>query len=183
MVVSTDSDEIADIARDFGAEVPFRRPDELSDDFANTDVVFTHALRFLQAKGMELKYACCIYATAPFIQPRYLQEGCRLLEETNAGNAFSVTTFPSPILRSQLINESGRLEMRWPEYRMTRSQDLPEFYHDAGQFYWTRVAQYFDKPDLYDDAIPVVLPRHLVQDIDTEEDWKHTELMFKALQS
>lgn len=182
VVVSTDLEEIAEIARNSGAEIPFIRPPELSDDFANTDAVFTHALRFLQSQGFEFEYACCIYATAPFVQPRYLQEGCRLLEEANASNAFSVTTFPFPILRSQLIKENGLLEMHWPEYRMTRSQDLPEFYHDAGQFYWTRVERYFDKPDLYDNAAPVVLPRHLVQDIDTEEDWKRAELMFKVLE-
>jgi pseudaminic acid cytidylyltransferase len=181
VVVSTDSEEIAEVSLASGAEIPFIRPAELSDDYANTDAVFIHALRFFQSQGVELKFACCIYATAPFVQSRYLQEGCRLLEEANANNAFSVTTFPFPILRSQMINEDGLLEMRWPEYRMTRSQDLPEFYHDAGQFYWTRVAHYFNNPDLYDNAAPVVLPRHLVQDIDTEEDWKRAELMFKAL--
>jgi pseudaminic acid cytidylyltransferase len=181
VVVSTDSEEIAKISRSSGAETPFVRPAELADDFTNTDAVFMHALRFVLSQGIEFEYACCIYPTAPFIQPHYIQEGHRLLEESNAHNAFSVTTFPYPILRSQLINEDALLEMRWPEHRMTRSQDLPEFYHDAGQFYWTRITQYLTKPDLYDQAVPVVLPRHLVQDIDTEEDWKRAELMYKAL--
>lgn len=182
VIVSTDSEEIAGVAKTYGAEVPFIRPAGLSDDFANTDAVFMHALEFLAAEGENYEYACCIYATAPFIQARYIQEGCRLMDEKNAANAFSVTTFPFPVLRSQIINSSGLLEMRWPEHRMTRSQDLPEFYHDAGQFYWTRVYRYLEHSDLYADAAPVVLPRYLVQDIDTEEDWKRAELMFKTLE-
>lgn len=180
VVVSTDSEEIAKTARKYGAEVPFMRPSELSDDFANTDIVFTHALRFLQDQGLNLEKACCIYATAPFVQPLFLHEGFSLLEDGNAHNAFSVTTFPFPILRSQLIKDTGLLEMRWPEYRQTRSQDFPEFYHDAGQFYWTQVERYFLNPDLYDNAAPVILPRCFVQDIDTEEDWNRAELMYKA---
>lgn len=182
VIVSTDSEEIAEIAKCHGAEIPFIRPSELAGDFVNTDAVFMHALEFIMAQGRGYKYACCLYATAPFVQVRSLQEGRRVLEKKDADNAFSVTTFPFPILRSQLINSDGLLEMRWPEHRMTRSQDLPEFYHDAGQFYWTRISQYFEKPDLYAGAVPVVLPRHLVQDIDTEEDWIRAELMFKAVE-
>jgi pseudaminic acid cytidylyltransferase len=181
IIVSTDSEEIADVAALYGAEIPFIRPAELSDDFVNTDAVFMHALKFLLGRNADYRYACCIYATAPFVRSRYLCEGRRLVEEMDADNAFSVTTFSFPILRSQLINRAGLLEMRWPEYRMTRSQDLPEFYHDAGQFYWTRIDRYMEKPDLYAGAVPIILPRHLVQDIDTEEDWIRAELMFKTM--
>ncbi len=181
VVVSTDSNEIADVARTYGAEVPFMRAADLSDDFTGTGAVFAHALKFLIAEGRPYRFACCMYATAPFVRVSFLEEGYRLLEEKDVVNAFTVTSFPFPILRSQQLNEDGVLEMKWPEYRMTRSQDLPEFYHDAGQLYWTRVKEFLEMPDLYRDAAPIILPRHLAQDIDTEEDWIRAELMFKTL--
>jgi pseudaminic acid cytidylyltransferase len=181
IIVTTDSDEIATVAQEWGAEVPFMRPPELSDDFAGTDAVFTHALRFLLEQEAAIDFACCIYATAPFIRSEYLKQGLELLQESKASSAFSVTSYAFPVFRAQKINSEGILEMQWPEHRMTRSQDLPELYHDAGQFYWTKVPRYMLNPSLYAEALPVILPRYLVQDIDTEEDWKRAELMYKAL--
>lgn len=181
IIVTTDSSEIADVAREWGAEVPFMRPSELSDDHATTDAVILHALNGLKEDGAEIEYACCLYATAPFVQPEFLSKGLELLKSTGATTGFSVTTFPFPILRGLKINETGALEMIWPEHRLTRSQDLLEAYHDAGQFYWLNVAKYIQAPQVYaPGARPIVLPRHLVQDIDTEEDWRRAELMYKA---
>ncbi len=182
IIVSTNSPEIAEIAQDYGAEVPFIRPENLSDDFTPTAPVLAHALEWLAAHESRPNYACCIYATAPFLTEKYLRRGYELLLEKKASCAFSVTTYPSSIFRSLKINQDGRLEMFWPEYELTRSNDLPEAYHDAGQFYWVTSSAFLKEKRLYSpDAVPVILPRKLVQDIDTLEDWNTAELMFKAI--
>jgi len=183
IIVTTDSEEIAEVAREWGSEVPFMRPPELSDDDASTDAVLIHALDWFQKNDIALEYACCLYATAPFVQPEYLRQGLELLTSTGASSALSVTSFPFPIFRGLKINTQGALEMFWPEYRMTRSQDLPEAFHDAGQFYWMNVAKYVQSPVLYaPDALPVILPRHFVQDIDTQEDWTRAEIIYNLLE-
>ena len=179
IVVSTDSEEIAAVAKEYGAEIPFMRPDELSDDFTTTDAVLIHALEQLE----DVEYACCLYATAPFVRPEFLRAGLETIKKTGATSAFSVTTFPFPIFRGLKINDGGALEMLWPEHRTTRSQDLPETYHDAGQFYWFDAEKYLKTAVMYaPDSLPIILPRHLVQDIDTPEDWERAELMFQALE-
>ena len=180
IIVSTDSEEIGGVARASGAEVPFIRSAELSDDFTGTDAVIIHALEWLKQAGNLPDFACCVYATAPFIRSEDLREGLKVLKEEAAANAFSVTSYAFPILRAQKINDRGLLEMQWPEHRNSRSQDLPEFCHDAGQFYWTRVARYLENHSLYTEARPVFIPRYRVQDIDSEEDWQRAELMYKA---
>ena len=183
IIVSTDSEEVADMARTYGVEVPFMRPSKLSDDHATTDDVVIHALKWFHDNGVCIEYACCLYATAPFVQPTYLRKGLDRLKSTGATSAFSVTSFPFPIFRSLKINDQGSLEMFWPEHKMTRSQDLPDAYHDAGQFYWLNVAKYLKNQTIYaPDSVPIILPRHLVQDIDTPEDWVRAELMFQALE-
>lgn len=183
IIVSTDSDEIADIARSWDAEVPFMRPAELSNDHATTDDVILHALDWCSENGMSVEYACCLYATAPFARSGDLREGLNVLQRTGSVSAFSVTTFPFPIFRGLKINDQGTLEMFWPEHGMTRSQDLPEAYHDAGQFYWLNVTKYLKVKHVYSEgAVPVILPRYLVQDVDTEEDWQCAELIYEMLQ-
>lgn len=181
IIVTTDSEEIAEVARCWGAEVPYVRPAELSSDQVTTDAVLVHALNWFLENGDSVQKACCLYATAPFVKPEYLSQGLADLDSRKATSVIAVTTFPFPILRGLKINEQSALEMIWPEHRLTRSQDLPEAYHDAGQFYWVNVARYLALPKLYaSDAAPIILPRHLVQDIDTEEDWQRAELMYKA---
>ncbi|MCF7668542.1 MAG: pseudaminic acid cytidylyltransferase [Verrucomicrobia bacterium] len=182
IIVSTDSDEIAKVAKRYGADVPFNRPAALADDRTGTDDVFLHALQFLSEQASSPAFACCIYATAPFLRAEHLEQGLDILEANGASSAVAVTSFPFPVLRAQRIDDAGRLVMQWPEHRMTRSQDLPEFYHDAGQFYWTRVDRYLKNPNVYHDAAPVIIPRYLVHDIDSEEDWTRAELMYKTLQ-
>jgi pseudaminic acid cytidylyltransferase len=182
VIVSTDSEKIAATAVAYGAEVPFRRPSELSDDFTPTAPVLIHALKWLMEHQASAAFACCIYATAPFVQADAIRKGYRLLTQRNVSTVFSVTTFAFPIFRALRINPAGSLEMFWPEYEMTRSNDLEEAYHDAGQFYWVNVAEFFKTQKLYGpDALPVVLPRYLVQDIDTPEDWQTAERMYQAL--
>jgi pseudaminic acid cytidylyltransferase len=183
VIVSTDDDEIAAVARGFGAETPFLRPAAIADDHAGTNAVVKHAIEYLRARGETVDYACCIYATAPFVRPDYLCQGYAVLAASDKQFAFSVTSFPFPIQRALRILPDGALDAFAPEHRYTRSQDLEEAYHDAGQFYWGRADAFVDGAVLFSPvSLPVVLPRHLVQDIDTLEDWRRAELMYAALQ-
>ena len=181
VIVSTDDEAIALIAREYGATVPFLRPKELSDDFTGTQDVISHAIAYLKDKDEVYEYVCTIYATAPLLQIEYLIKGYAALENSTAINAFSATSMPFPIQRTFKLNDDGRCEMFTPEHYMTRSQDLEEAYQDAGQFYWRKLAQTSDEVMFGKDSIPVILPRHLVQDIDTLEDWKRAEIMYKVL--
>jgi len=183
IIVSTDSEEIAEVAKIWGAEVPFIRPPELADDFTGTVPVLLHALNWLSGHGFAVDYFCCIYATAPFVQPEHIIEGFTLLKKRNATTAFSVTTFPYSIFRALKIGGDDRVEMFWPEHENSRSNDLPEAYHDAGQFYWANAKNYLKEKQFYSkDSVPVILPRYLVQDIDTPEDWETAEKMYSVLQ-
>lgn len=182
IIVSTDDAEIAAVARQYGAEVPFMRPPELSDDYTGTIPVIAHAVQWQASHGPAADEVCCIYATAPFLLPEDLQRGLNVLRESGAAYAFSVTSFAFPIQRAIRITEANRVEMFSPEHFNTRSQDLEEAWHDAGQFYWgTAQAWTSAKPLFSSDSSPVVQPRHRVQDIDTPEDWNRAELMFAAL--
>jgi pseudaminic acid cytidylyltransferase len=184
IIVTTDSEKIASIAKEYGADVPFMRPKDLSDDHTPTAPVIVHALKWLRDRGRSPEYACCIYATALFVRPEFIRKGYEILIGKGVSSAFSVTTFPFPIFRALKINARGSLEMFWPEYELTRHQDLPEAYHDAGQFYWLRVESFLKSERLYSpDAMPVLLPRYMVQDIDTPEDWESAERMYGILQS
>ena len=174
--------EIADIAVAYGAEVPFLRPATLADSFTGTSAVVKHAIEWLNAHGPMVEYACCIYATAPFLQQRYLKEGYARLQQSDRMYAFSVTSFSFPVQRAIRIVSDGSVDPMFPESIMMRSQDLDEAYHDAGQFYWGRAEAFLNEVDLFSSAtIPVLLPRSLVQDIDTPEDWMRAELMCRVL--
>lgn len=182
IIVSTDDDEIAAIAQQHGAEVPFMRPEHLANDLAGTIPVMRHAVEWLNRKSSEPEAVCCLYATAPFVQARDLREGLRTLLEQRCDYAFSVTSFPFPIQRAVRITADRRIEMFQPEYVSTRSQDLEEAYHDAGQFYWGKTAAWLCEKPLFSAAsVPVILPRHRVQDIDTQEDWERAEWLFKTM--
>lgn len=181
IIVSTDDMEIADVARQCGVEVPFIRPDELSNDYATTGQVMSHAVAWLQRESV-IQAACCIYATAPFLSAEDIQHGYRKFEETQSDYAFSVTTYAFPIQRALKKSTNGRVSMFQPAEFQTRSQDLEEAFHDAGQFYWGKPEAWKkERPIFNSDSTAVVLPRHRVQDIDTQEDWDRAELMFQAL--
>ena len=183
IIVSTDDEEIADIAKNAGASVPFMRPKELSDDYTATGAVVEHAIKFLQARGDRIKFVCTIYATAPLIDEFYIKLGLEKLRASNAKNAFSCTSMPFPIWRTFKIAKDGRCEMFWRENFAKRSQDLEEAYQDAGQFYWTNLdAPSSDEIFFGRDSIAIVLPRHLVQDIDTPQDWIRAEFLYEAVQ-
>lgn len=183
IIVSTDSDEIAQVAESLGASAPFRRPAELANDFAPTIPVIRHAVEQVEAQsGQKVGFVCCIYATAPFVSSHYLKEGFRLISGGDLDYAFSATKFPFPIQRAFFVSKEGRVELAYPEFEKTRSQDLPEGFHDAGQFYWgTADAFKKERPIFSLKSAPVVLPTYLVQDIDTLDDWKRAEYMKASL--
>ena len=184
IIVSTDDAEIAATAQTFGAEVPFERPESLSDDHTGTTSVISHAVKWLVEDGEKFENVCCLYATAPFIQPDDLRRGLEILQEQECAYVFSVTSFTFPIQRAIRITQGQRVEMFQPEHFMTRSQDLEEAYHDAGQFYWGTTLAWLDKSPLFEKySAPVILPRYRVQDIDTQEDWQRAEWLFKALRA
>jgi N-acylneuraminate cytidylyltransferase len=183
VIVSTDDEEIAEVAKAHGAQVPFLRPAALADDFTGTAAVIAHALVELRERSFDL--ACCIYATAPLLQARFLREGFDLLRgNPDKSFAFSVTGFGFPVHRALILDEQGALTPLYPQFRDARSQDLAEAFQDAGQFYWGRRDAWARGDALFSSkSLPVVLPRHLVQDIDTAEDWKRAEYLYAALKA
>lgn len=183
VIVSTDDSQIREIANTYGAETPFVRPPELANDHATTVPVIKQAVNWVQEHVGPVDKVCCIYATAPFIQATSLHEAYKLLiSKKVAGYVFSATTFPFPIQRAFKVKPDGLVEMFEPHNYMTRSQDLEEAYQDAGQFYWGDASNYMNEKIFFStDSMAYVLPRHMVQDIDTPEDWKRAELMFQAL--
>jgi N-acylneuraminate cytidylyltransferase len=183
VVVSTDDDEIAEVARQFGAEVPFQRPPELSDDHSGTTEVIAHAVRWLKDDGTDVTAACCIYATAPFIREADLAAALAKLESGAWQYVFSATTFAFPIFRSFRMTAADGVEMFYPQHFATRSQDLPEALHDAGQFYWGRVNAWLNNARFFEaESTVLTIPRWRVQDIDTLEDWERAEVMMRVLQ-
>jgi len=182
VVVSTDDSEIAEVAKSFGAEVPFVRPGEIANDYTATIPVVKHAIEWLDGQGWLSSDVCCLYATAPFVQADFIRQAYRKMKREEADYCFTVTTFAFPIQRAIKISVKDRIEMFYPEHFGTRSQDLEEAYHDAGQFYWGKAEAFKQqKPFFSKGSTPYILPRHLVQDVDTPEDWKRAELMYETL--
>jgi len=182
IIVTTDDQEIMNIAKEYGAQT-YKRPEYLADDFTATQPVIDNVLEYLKKNNEEYDYYCTIYATAPLLQEKYLKKGYENLKNSDAVNAFSVTSMPFPIKRTFKITDDNRCEMFWPEHALTRSQDLEEAYQDAGQFYWTNLKKASSEIFFGKDSIPIILPRYLVQDIDTPEDWIRAEFMYKALKN
>ena len=183
--VSTDDEEIAAVAQAYGAKVPFLRPAHLSDDFATTADVMSHAVEeFGKINHTLPDYICCLYATAPFVTKADLVQGLEKIKNNSSLNyVFSATTYPFPIQRAIKLNAHDTVEMFSPQYFNVRSQDLEEAWHDAGQFYWGTAEAWLNKAMIFSTQSRVVeLPRFRVQDIDTQEDWDRAEWLFKAIQ-
>jgi N-acylneuraminate cytidylyltransferase len=178
IIVSTDDAEIAEVAKKWGAEVPFMRPAELSNDYAATTEVIAHATQWALDQGLDVEAVCCIYATAPFVETNDLKRGWDALSAGDWQYAFTVTDFAAPIFRSFKQTAEGGVEMFFPEHFATRSQDLPIALHDAGQFYWGRPAAWLEGRRIFDrHSAPVIIPRWRVQDIDIPEDWERAEIL------
>lgn len=183
VIVSTEDEEIASVARDHGAEVPFMRPVALADDYTGTVPVIAHAVAASQSHYGPVSQACCLYATAPFTTPQDLQDGLALLEKSGADYAFSAAHFAYPIQRALRVATDGFAQMISPEQDQVRSQDLEPTFHDAGQFYWGTAKAWLDERSILQGgkATMSVLPAARVQDIDTPDDWIRAEAMFRAL--
>ena len=182
IIVSTDSVEIASVARHWGAETPFLRPDGISGDFATTIDVIQHGIEWCENNDWQFDKVCCVYATAPFIKALDIKRGLALLQESGVQYAFSATSFGFPIQRAFYLDENEHVNMFQSEHLNTRSQDLVEAYHDAGQFYWGKVSAFKTAHPFFGvHSKPVLIPRKRVQDIDTLEDWDVAEMMYRAL--
>jgi N-acylneuraminate cytidylyltransferase len=182
VIVSTDDEEIAAVARQWGADVPFMRPAKLADDYAGTLPVIAHATEWAVAESPALEAVCCLYPTAPLVEAADIRRGLNLLEQGDWDYCFTATEFAAPIFRGFTESESGGLEMVFPEYYAARSQDLPVVLHDAGQFYWGRPQAWREDRLLFGpNSCPLRLPRWRVNDIDTEDDWHRAELIAEAL--
>lgn len=181
-MVSTDDEEIAEIAIQYRASVPFRRSSEASGDHATTADALLEVLTAYSDTGRSFDQACCIYPTAPFVSASFLSKGLDLLVSTDFSVVMPVTRFSYPIWRSLQYEQEGRISLNFPENRDLRSQDLAEAYHDAGQWYWFDVRVFLRTKALFGDRTgAIVLPETHVQDIDTEEDWAIAELKHEHL--
>jgi N-acylneuraminate cytidylyltransferase len=184
VIVSTDDPEIGAIARSLGAEVPFVRPPDLADDHAGTTEVVAHATRWALGRQADISEVCCIYATAPFVEPDDLRRGLSVLESGAWRYAFSATEFPAPIFRAFRQIPGGGVQLFFPEHISTRSQDLPAALHDAGQFYWGTTQAWLEMAPVFSEhSAAVLIPRIRSQDIDTPEDWEFAEALFRLFRS
>lgn len=182
VMVSTDDKEIAKIAIECGAKVPFFRSTRNSNDQATTADVVEEVLQEYQKRGINYDYVCCLYATAPFITADKIIKAKRMLEESDADSILPVSRYSFPIQRSFKINKRGFLVLNWPQNINIRSQDLVPSYHDAGQFYLLRVSSFLRQKKLFaEKTIPIITSEMEVQDLDCEEDWKIAEAKYKIL--
>jgi N-acylneuraminate cytidylyltransferase len=183
IVVSTDDDEIAELAASAGAEVPFRRPEELSDDRSPTFPVVVHAIRMMEQRALQPSLVCCVYPAAVLTRGDDLRRAVEILRETSASYVFTATPYSYPIQRALRKTATGRCEMIWPEYGESRSQDLEPAFHDAGQFYFGRREAWLEQIPLFSSfSRMLIIPHYRAQDIDTSEDWKRAELVFELLE-
>lgn len=180
IIVSTDDQEIAEIARNCGASVPFIRPSELANDFSGSRDVLKHAIQTLHIQADE--FVCCLNGNAAFALGSDISKALRLLEDSTIGSSvFAATSFPFPIQRAIRVDASGYSTCLDSSMFTQRSQDLEEYFHDAGQFMWASAKVWMHETNMFNVGRPLILPRWRVQDIDTEEDWKQAELLFSTL--
>lgn len=184
IMVSTDDQEIADIAIQYGAKVPFLRSNETSDDFATTRDVLDEVVQTYKTKlKRSFDYLCCIYPTAPFVSAKKLREAYDMLKDSNTDQVIPVVQFSFPPQRSFVIDSDGTLQYKWPENQCKRSQDLEPFYHDAGQFYFFDAKVFYKQKQVTELlTTPYILSDLEVQDIDNIEDWQIAEIKYHLMQ-
>jgi len=181
IVVSTDDTEIAAIAREWGAETPFVRPDELANDYTATVPVIAHGIQTCRDSGWVIDYVCCIYPGVPFLQVEDLKGALALLMKGESDYSFPITEFPSAIQRALRRMEGGKMEPIYRQYELTRTQDLEPAYHDAGQFYWGKADAWLHNLKIHSSGVGYVVPNWRVVDIDTPEDWVRAEHLLQTL--
>lgn len=180
VMVSTEDEEIAQIARQAGASVPFMRSQESAGDYASTDDVLLEVLKAYEEQGRTFDTFCCLYPTAPFVTAQKLQKAMKLLEQ--ADSVMPVVPFSFPPQRCMVLNEAGELHMKWPEYAQTRSQDLEPYYHDCGQFYCCKTDLFLQyKTTDLPRMMPMIMSELEVQDIDNPDDWEIAELKYQKM--
>ena len=183
IIVSTDDNEISIISKEYGAEIPFLRPNELASDMVGIHEVISHTIKWLQDDGCSFSNVCCISATAPFLKPNDLVSSLDLLISSNLSYVLSATEYTFPIQRSFKMKQNKTVKLFFPEHYHSRSQDLEKSYHDAGQFYWGTVNTWMMEKDIYTDkTAPYLLPAWRVQDIDTYDDLKHAEILYEIIE-
>ena len=182
IIVSTDSDEIKNISEQFGAICPFTRPENISDDFTPTVPVIRHAIKFCEKEfNWNIDNVCCIYPCAPFLLRSDLEEGLRLLKETERDYVFPVTEFNSSIYRALKIDDKNNLIPVFPENILKRTQNLSKSYYDVGQFYWGKKSSWLKNDKIHNSSQGIIIPSWRAVDIDTTDDWKRAELLFDLL--
>jgi pseudaminic acid cytidylyltransferase len=181
VIVTTDDDEIAKIAHEWGGETPFMRPADLSDDNTPTVPVIAHAIQVCKSFGWDIELICCIYPGVPFIKIDDIKGALALLEKSDTDYSFPMTEFPSAIQRALKRDSIGRMVPFYPQYELTRTQDLEPAFHDAGQFYWGTAQAWLSNPRIHSSGVGYQIPNWRVVDIDTTEDWKRAEILFYSL--
>lgn len=183
VVVSTDDAEIAEIARQAGAHIPFMRPLDLADDLTPTVPVIAHAVQACDAIGWSVSHACCIYPCVPLLAVGDMAAALDLLLATDSDFVYPVTDYAHPIQRAMRRSDTGKMSLYSPQFEMTRTQDLEKSFHDAGQFYWGKASAWLERKKMHTAGIGMPIPHWRVVDIDSEDDWRRAELIFKALQA
>ena len=181
IVVSTDDHEIIQVAKTWGAEAPFIRPTELANDYAATAPAIAHAIEACRNLGWRFDNVCCIYPSVPFIQIDDLKGALAHMNDSEADYCFPVTEYPSAIQRALKLLNTGKIEPFYPEFQLTRTQELMPAYYDAGQFYWGKSVTWLKNPRIHSAASGYPIPNWRVVDIDTPEDWQRAELIYRAL--
>ena len=179
VLVSTDDWEIAEIAQDYGAVVPWMRSIQLSDDYVTTAAVMQDALKRLDSNSNNLENVCCIYATTPLLMPHFLSQGLKILLDGDWNYVVSASRINTPPERFLSLAENREIMMRFPDYEKTRTQDLPSTFHDAGQFYWGKKAAWASGLPIFTSNSTILeLPREFAVDLDTLDDWHYAERLF-----
>jgi pseudaminic acid cytidylyltransferase len=181
VVVSTDDEEIAQVAREWGAETPFIRPAELANDYTETVPVIAHGIQCYRTLGWEFEHVCCIYPGVPFIKIEDLRGALALLTKGEADYCFPVTEFPSAIQRALRLLNDGKTQPYYPQFETTRTQDLDPAYYDAGQFYWGKANAWLKNPKIHSSGVGYVIPNWRVVDIDNPDDWQRAEVIARTV--
>lgn len=181
VVVSTDDVEIADIAKEAGALVPFMRPLDLADDLTPTVPVIAHAVQSCKKLGWDLSYACCIYPCVPLLNLKDIEAALNMALAEDADFVYPVTDYAHPIQRAMRRSVTGEMSLYSPQYELTRTQDLEKSFHDAGLFYWGKASAWLAHKKMHTAGLGMPIPHWRVVDIDNEDDWRRAELLFKAM--
>lgn len=179
IIVSTEDEEVREIALKYGAETPFVRPLELADDHTPIVSVVAHSIRVCQEFGWGVSLVCCIFPTVPFLQHQDLLGAMNLLKSSRAGYCFPITEFHSAPQRALLRDHNGSVAPMYPQYEMSMSQDLRPAFCDAGQFYWGRVDAWLTNQKIHTNSLGYTIPKWRVVDIDTKDDWQRAEQLYK----